>query len=474
MKFRGGYNILLKGRPDIKVKVMPEPDELYLPLRSQRFVFSEIPVKDGERVNSGDILAKDPDNHHVPLLAPRAGVVRLKKDENQIVLEDIAKLEEHADIDEEELAHIEHEMGAAGIKRYRLLALGAWQFFYDAHTGALPDPLGTPQAIIISTMNLEPYLVRGDAQLQKRLLNFTRGLEQLQSLLEYQPIYLVLPKIESEFADLVRNHIRGYAWVKVMSIPLTYPYDHFGILARNLGLGHDKGPVWGVRTEGVLAADRALTWTKPCTVRIISIAGTGINSPCHIKVMPGYPIKKIKEQFVFEPAPRLINGGILTGEIIGDKTLGIDTECRGITVLPELRDREFLGFARPGWGRSCFAACYLSALRKKFFERFNTGVRGEGRPCISCNFCEDICPAGITPHLIHKYLYRDLVEEAEQARTDLCVECGLCSYVCPSKIDLRQQLIDAKKLIEKEKEEIRKEQLRQEELARKAAEEKNE
>ena len=474
MKFKGGYNILLKGKPDIKVKVMPEPDELYLPLRSQRFVFSEISVKDGERVNSGDILAKDPDNYAVPLLAPQAGVVLLKKDEDQIVLKDIAKLEEHADMDEEELSHIEHEMGAAGIKRYRLLTLGAWQFFYDAHTGALPDPLGTPQAIIISTVNLEPYLARGDAQLQKRLLNFTRGLEQLQSLLEYQPIYLVLPEIESEFVSLIRNHIRGYAWVKIVNIPLTYPCDHFGIIARKLGLGHDKGPVWGVRTEGVLAADRALTWTKPCTVRIISIAGTGINSPCHIKVMPGYPIKKIKEQFVFEPAPRMINGGILTGEIICEETMGIDTECRGITVLPELREREFLGFARPGWARSCFAGCYLSALRKKFFERFNTGVRGEGRPCISCNFCEDVCPAGITPHLIHKYLYRDLVEEAEQARTDLCVECGLCSYVCPSKIDLRQQLIDAKKLIEQEKEEIRKEQLRQEELAMKAAEETNE
>jgi Na+-transporting NADH:ubiquinone oxidoreductase subunit A len=474
MKFKGGHNILLQGKPDGVIKPMPEPSELYLPLRSKRFQFGELHVKDGQHVQGGDVLAKDLNNHGVPLLAPRAGVVRLKKDEDQIVLEDIAKLEEHADVDKEELSHIEHEMGAAGIKRYRLLTLGAWQFFYDAHTGALPDPLGTPQAIIISVVSLEPYMARGEAQLHKRLLNFNRGLEQLQSLLEYQPIYLVLPDIESEFANLIRNHIRGYAWVKIVNIPLTYPYDHFGILARRLGLRHNKGPVWAVRTEGVLATDRALTLSKPCLVRIISIAGTGINSPCHIKVMPGYPIKKIKEQFVFEPAPRLINGGILTGEIIGEETLGIDTECRGITVLPELREREFLGFARPGWSRSCFAGCYLSALRKKFLERFNTGVRGEGRPCISCNFCEDICPAGITPHLIHKYLYRDLIEEAEQARPDLCVECGLCSYVCPSKIDLRQQLIDAKKLIEKEKEEIRKEQLRQEELARKAAEEKNE
>ena len=62
----------------------------------------------------------------------------------------------------------------------------------------------------------------------------------------------------------------------------------------------------------------------------------------------------------------------------------------------------------------------------------------------------------------------------------LCVECGLCSYVCPSKINLQTQLIGAKVLIEKEKEEIRQEQLRQERLrqeeeaARKQAEEKAE
>jgi len=452
---------------------MPEPNVLYLPLRSRRFVFSEVSVKDGQRVNSGDTLAKDPDNYGVRLLVPRAGVVRLKKEENHIVLEEVAKLEEHVDMAKEELSHIERQMGAAGIKRYKLHILGAWQFFYDAHTGALPDPLGTPQAIIVSTLSLEPFVARGDVQLHKRLSNFTRGLEQLQSLLEYQPIYLVLPDIKSEFANLIRKHIRGYAWVKMLEIPLTYPYDDFAILVRKLGLKRNKGPVWAVRTEGVLAVDRALTLEKPCLVRIISIGGTGVNSPTHIRVMPGYPIRRIKDKYVFEPVARMINGGILTGELLGAQTLGIDAECRGITILPELKDREFLGFIRPGWDRSCYAACYLSSVRERFRERLTTGLHGEARPCISCNFCEEVCPANITPHLIHKYLYRDLIEEAEQARVDLCVECGLCSYVCPSKIDLRQQLINAKELIAKEKQEIRQEQLRQEE-ARKQSEENSE
>jgi Na+-transporting NADH:ubiquinone oxidoreductase subunit A len=452
---------------------MPESQVLYLPLRSARFTFTDIRVENGQKVSSGDILATDPDNYAVPLLAPRAGIARLNAVENHIVLENTARLEEHADIAEKEMLHAERELGAAGIKRYKLLSLGAWQFFYDAFTGALPDPLGTPQAIIVSTLSLEPFLTRGDVQIHKRLLNFTRGLEHLQSLLEYQPIYLVMPNISSEFANLIRNQIRGYALVKMLEVPLIYPYDHFAILARRLNFKSGEGPVWGVRTEGVLAVDRALTLTKPCTVRIVTIGGIGINMPTHMKVMPGYPIQKIKDKYVFEPMARVINGGILTGNILPEDILGVDTECRGITILREQEEREFLGFIRPGWNRHCYANCYLSSLRKKFSEQLTTGLRGELRPCISCNFCEEVCPAGIMPYLIHKYLYANLIEEAEQARVDLCVECGLCSYVCPSKIDLRTQLIDAKALIAKEKEELRQEQTRQEE-ARKQSEEKTE
>jgi Na(+)-translocating NADH:ubiquinone oxidoreductase A subunit len=463
VRFRGGYNIFPEGRPEGRIKVLPEPEVLYLPLGSRRFEFEQICVKEGQSVNGGDILATDPTHYAVPLLAPRAGTVRLKAVENHIVLEDIAQLEEHAHVGMDEMPHIVKEMGAAGIKRYKLLALGAWQFFFDAFTGALPDPLGKPQAVIVSTVSLEPFLARGDAQLHDKLLNFTRGLEHLQSLLEYEPIYLVMPDVKSEFATQVREQIRGYAWVKLVEIPLKYPYDDFNILARALRLKKDAGCVWGVRTEGVLAVDRALTLTKPCTSRVITIGGQGVNSPGHIEVVTGYPIESILDAYVSAPETRKIKGGILAGEPLGTEERGVETECRGLTILPELRGREFLSFVRPGWNRRSYSLCFLSCLRGKFDERLTTGVRGEVRPCISCNFCEEVCPAGIIPYLIHKYLYRDLVEEAEEARVDLCVGCGLCSFVCPSKIELREQLVGAQELIKKEKEEARQEELRQKE-----------
>ncbi len=298
----------------------------------------------------------------------------------------------------------------------------------------------------------------------------------MQSLLEYQPIYLVMPNIKSPFASQVREHIRGYAWAKLIQVPLKYPYDNFNILARALGLRKTAGPIWSVRVEGILAIDRALTVSKPCLVRIVSIGGPAVSSPIHLKAMAGYPIQTVLDKYVTEPDVRVLDGGLLTGEPISREMSGLGAESRGLTVIPELKEREFLGFTRPGWGRRSYSHCFLSALRTEFSERLTTSMRGELRPCISCSFCEEVCPAGIMPHLIHKYLYRDLLEEADEARVDLCIDCGLCSFVCPSKIELKQQFLDAIDLIAKEKEEARiekeaAEKRAQEEAARREAEE---
>ena len=176
MKLRGGYNVLLQGRPARRVRLLPEPEALYLPLRSRRFAFSDICVQEGQRVHPGQILAGDPNAYSVPLLAPRAGTVRLQAKPGHIVLEEIGKESEERYHPAEAMRHVPKDMGSVGMKRYKLLALGAWQFLEDAYTGAVPDPFGTPQSVIVSTLHLEPFVARGDVQLHKRLSSFTRGL----------------------------------------------------------------------------------------------------------------------------------------------------------------------------------------------------------------------------------------------------------------------------------------------------------
>jgi Na(+)-translocating NADH:ubiquinone oxidoreductase A subunit len=287
--------------------------------------------------------------------------------------------------------------------------------------------------------------------LREAIDSFCRALEHLQSLLEYQPIYHALPDNRSAFARRVRDVLRGYAWIQLVQVPLRYPMDHFTLLARTLGLKRDPDrPVWALRTEGVLAVDRVCSDGLPCTDRVVSVAGPGVTDPTHVAAMIGYPIAALRAVHVANGPVRVIKGGALTGEPIPDNQQGLDTECTSLTILPEPASRELLGWIRPGRSRRSYSHGFVGNLRRVFAERFTTALRGERRPCVSCGFCEQVCPAGIMPQVIHKYLHQDLLDDVEAAGADLCVECGLCSYVCPSKIELRRQIIDAKEAIRRE------------------------
>ncbi len=450
MRLRGGYNIKLQGVPSGSITSAPLPEALYYPLESKSFNYSQVCVTHGQRVGLGGVLAKDPDNYDVPLLSSCSGKVDLETAPGHVTLKELSTGDTKEYSYHDDMEHIHKKMGPAGFKRYKLLNLGAWEYVKDAYTGQMPDPLSTPEAIIISTVRFEPFLVKGGSLLKEHLLQFTRGLEHLQSLLEYQPIYLVLPKIKSDLASKINEQIRGYAWVKIVEVPMKYPYGNFNLLARHIGLKRSQEAIWGVNVDGVLAIDNALTSSRPCVERVISVAGPGAKGPRYLKLAAGYPLSKIMSEHA-QPDCVAIDGGMLTGSLLTQDIKGVPADCKGITLLPEHQSREFLAFVRPGFDRQSYSACFMSSLCGDFPERLTNAIRGELRPCVSCNFCEDVCPAGIIPHRLHKLIYQDDIDQVERSRIDLCIECGLCSFVCPSKIELVHQFQQAKQAIAKEK-----------------------
>ncbi len=450
MRLRGGYNIKLQGVPSGSIKSVSRPEILYYSLESKSFNYSQVCVTHGQRVGLGDVLAKDPDNYDVPLLSSCSGNVDLEMAPGHVVLKELSAEDTKEYSCHDGTEHIHKKMGTAGLKRYKLLNLGAWEYVKDAYTGQTPDPLSTPEAIIISTVRFEPFLVKGGVLLEENLRQFTRGLEHLQSLLEYQPIYLVLPKVKSDLASKIKEQIRGYAWVKIVEIPMKYPYGNFTILSRHIGLKRSREAIWGVNVDGVLAIDNALTSSSPCVDRIISVAGPGAKEPQYLKLTAGYPLSNIMSEHAHSDTIA-IDGGILSGRLLTQDVKGVPADCKGITLLADHQSREFLAFVRPGFDRQSYSGSFLSSLCGHFSERLTNAVRGEIRPCVSCNFCEEVCPADIIPHRLHKLIYQDDIDEIERSRIDLCIECGLCSFVCPSKIELTHEFLQTKQAILKEK-----------------------
>lgn len=453
MKPRGGYNVNLIGEPSETVEKLSPPEKLSIPLHSRRLKFSELRVADGDSVTNGQTLAVDPDAFSVPLLAPCGGTVHLSPLAGHIVIENLScPMEPTPDPDVP--AHVPYDPGKAAEKCRKLLELGAWQFVSNARTHRVADPQGTPSAVIVSTVQLEPFVARSGAVCGDNVSELIRGLEHLQSLLEYQAIHLVLPDVKVDLARNIQESIRGHAWLRLSEVPLKmrYPFDNQTLLARHLGLlAEGDEIVWFLPAAGVIAFDQALTYSRPCTRRIISIAGPAVKEPTHLELQVGYPIDKIIDGRLDPDANvRVVNGGVLTGAEITEQETGIDVECSGLTVLKQPAKREMLGWLRPGMDRRSYSKCFTSLLRGTFAEDLGTSLRGEGRPCVACGQCVTVCPAGIMPNAIHKYLFSDELEQAQRLRTDLCVECGLCSYVCPSKIDLYDELVQAKARIAEE------------------------
>jgi Na+-transporting NADH:ubiquinone oxidoreductase subunit A len=422
--------------------VPDQPDILLLPQRSRRLQFNKLLVKSGQSVRCGQVLAIATGQFDLPLLAPLDGIVRLRVHRGHIQLESLRRGEPRV-----------ASAGDAptGTHKQALIDLGAWSYLYDAHGDGVPDPARPVAAAIVATTQLEPFAgPRGDVLLSDSLNAFLRGLDCLVSLVD-GVTYVAVPRSRNSLAVQLRQSLSEMPRIQVVDIPLRYPLDHFNVLALALGLKSSREQtVWGLQTEGVLAIDQALNGRQPLLDRVVAVGGSAVSEPVHLRVPVGYPIQSLLAGRVTQAPHRVINGGVLNGQTVDEHQLGVGVESTGFTVLLEPTRRELWGFVRTGLDRISYSNCFMSLFRPKYPEPLTTALRGEHRPCIGCGFCEELCPAGIMPHWIHKLAYRDALEEIDRCAAHKCVGCGLCSYVCPSKLDLRREIRDANEAIRRD------------------------
>ena len=429
---------MLEGKPSAEIRDLPEPEVLQVPLFSRRLSFDDVRVEDGREVAEGQVLAIDPSNFGTPLLASRAGTVRLDTVPRHVVIEN-PKPPADAAIDD------------AGFGPDALLRLGAWTYFADAATGDVPDPAEKPKAVIVSTLHLDAFLVRGDVQLAGALDEFARGLELLHSLAGDVPFHLVIPRLSSELTLQVKELANRQPWLRRLEVELRYPFDNCKLAAEQLGIG-DASPVWTLGVEGVLAVARALGAKKPCISRVISVGGPAAKEAFHARVLPGYPVDALRSSCAAGDLVRVVNGGALSGAVLAEDQMGIDVECLGLTMIPENTEREFLAFAQPGFGKHAFTRTFASVLRPLFRERYTTALRGEHRPCVQCGSCSRACAASLTPFLIAHFADKKRLDDAARIGLNKCLNCGLCSYVCLSKRENSQTIFDAIDAFRKEEE----------------------
>nr|WP_298409927.1 electron transport complex subunit RsxC [uncultured Halomonas sp.] len=183
----------------------------------------------------------------------------------------------------------------------------------------------------------------------------------------------------------------------------------------------------------LLAALRAVRDGEPLISRIVTLTGEALDRPGNVEARIGTPMQELLAfaGLQSERLSRLVMGGPMMG-------LALDSfdnfEGWNSNALPLIKTS------------NCLIAATAEELPPAPPEQ----------PCIRCGACETACPASLLPQQLYWFAKGREHDKAELFNLFDCIECGACAYVCPSHIPLVQYYRASKSEIRAREQEARK------------------
>jgi electron transport complex protein RnfC len=464
-KFPRGYEFInFAGKPDETLIQPTLPTSVTIPLR-QGFG-CEVPpiVEPGQKVAAGQIIGRDDDSLSSPVHSSVNGkVVEIKTTDY---------------LDRETTAVVIESDGSPGHQ-----SLDGFSASYEnlspekideliylsgvSSSGKAGIPTGfnssaiTPQEVenvIIQGIGSKVHNISLAVLLKDdRLHHFIEGLKILKKMMGGAQFHLALNKLQKSLVKDICQLLPENDWMNVFTVAPKYPVECDEVLMPLL-LGNEFPYGYSAANVGTIVLDiqavlhvyDAVVKGKPLIERTVALCGPGFKENIHVKARIGSSLEHIfEDDIITKKWLRFVLNDSLTGECLSDLSLPIDRTFTAVIALLEENESEFFAFARPGFKQDSYSRSFFTFLFKKnsklFPKKCGTNVHGELRPCISCSFCEEVCPAGIIPHLLFHYVERDVIDETLlKYKIFNCVECNLCSYVCPSKIPVAQFIKEGK------------------------------
>lgn len=292
----------------------------------------------------------------------------------------------------------------------------------------------------------------------ERFDQFLEGLEIIRRVYPGAALHLALSVSQRDWWRRIEAALADQEGIGLCAVKPKYPqsFDEIlipTILEKDFPMGYSAANV-GVVVLDFLAVQQvyeAVALGKPLIERTITLCGPCFKENFHLNVRIGTPVEATVTARVREDSvPRFLWDSVLTGTAIDDLSLPITRERTSLIALVEGSKEEFLPFAKPGFNQDSYSNTFLSKILPSRKES-NTNIHGERRACLSCEFCSEVCPVGIFPQLLHRYVERDIIDETlMQYRIFDCIDCNLCTYVCPSKITIARFIREGKERLKQE------------------------
>ncbi|MFC1496886.1 Na(+)-translocating NADH-quinone reductase subunit A [Verrucomicrobiota bacterium] len=434
-KIKKGFDIKLAGKPSLDVVDWPNSGISTLYPLEFTGVKQRLKVKEGDVIARGAELLEDKRNERFKICAPAGGNIKsIIRGARRFV--------------EEIIIEVDTEKAPVQFKNYQLnetnsvtrediidqlLRTGYLSLIKQRPFSQIADIKAKPKSIFVNGMNTAPFQANADVVVEDDTEGFQAGLNLLTQLTD-GAVHLCV-------STNSRNTIKSVENVQVHTFSGPHPSGNTSVHISRIDPIKPTDIVWTVKAVDLLLIGRLfLDGVLPAS-RIISIGGPGIKEEGrkHYRMNIGGELEPLFSRHIQEGEQRVINGDILSGTKI-EQNGGLRLHQSSITVIPEGRERRFLGWTMPGFNLLSFTRTVASSwLGGKKSWTLNSNMNGSVRAMVLTGHYDKIMPLNImVDFLVRAVLAKDTDEAISLGILETDPEdFALCEFICPSKMELQ-------------------------------------
>lgn len=322
-------------------------------------------------------------------------------------------------------------------------------FLFDNPFRSLKD-CSAVRHLIINAVHNSPLNQSFDPGIIGSPTTFVHGLQTLKAIYDTAEIVVAINRRNRKYFDT--PEIQKLA--NIMILFDRYPQEFPELIARDALQKQLVSPegkidpsISFLQFADVIHIAEVMTEGRPLIDRILVAAGPGVSRPAWYRIRLGTTLDELKVRlFKWEYAGpwRIIRGNPLVGTVAEPAEFSVLPSDHELSSISGHAERELLKFVMPGITADSYPKITVAAYFSLMPKKLETNIHGGVRPCVQCNYCDEVCPVDLYPFMIWKNVTADAVEESFRFRPNDCISCGLCDYVCPSKISLYQSIRQAK------------------------------
>ena len=369
-------------------------------------------VQIGDEVKLGQPLFTDKKSDGVLFTSPGAGkIVGIHRGEKRVFQSIEIELQGDAaesfpDFADSDLATLARE-----VVRDHLVKSGLWTALRRRPYSKVPSLTEEPHAIFVQAIDTNPLAALPSVVINEHPNDFRFGLQVLARLTAGTLHVCVAPGIDVPGGERDTVPVNR---VKVTEFEGPHPAGLPGTHIHFLAPASDARPVWYLNYQDVIAIGKLFVTGQLWTERVISLAGPQVTRPRLLRTRWGAGLDTICAGELQAGENRIVSGSVLSGRAATGPFAYLGRFHQQVTVLREGRDREFLGWHRPGREKFSATPVFVSALAS-FGQRFpfTTNRNGSFRAIVPTGNYERVMPLDIEPTFLLRALITGDTDQAQ-------------------------------------------------------------